>query len=87
VKAIKRGRPAYGKPTCHPRRKHHARGLCAACYAKLPDVKAREATRKKDRDWTAEPVVREVNKVIRNWTGPFPVPHEQFAPILAKYRE
>ena len=52
----------------------------------LPDVAAREARRKQDRDWTLFPAARDWNRAFRQWQGPGPIPDEIHKAILAKHQ-
>ena len=37
-------------PTCHPDRKHYAKGLCASCYNKVKSYKLSEAAERHKKD-------------------------------------
>lgn len=74
-----------GQLLCGHRRPHHAKGLCRSCYLKDRGVAQKETRRKKDRDWTNPPMVREINKLVRDNPNVKPLPDAWVMPIISRY--
>jgi hypothetical protein len=56
-------------PTCHPFRKHHAKGLCSTCHRRSLDAAKLEAVRKQERA-EADRRVRDTRESLTKYVFP-----------------